>query len=81
MYWKTGYTGSGFLELVNDNKKQIAVFKNTMVDGRRLGVFEIMVEPLVDEVRDEIVVSGLTMLQEDKTSMTSLASSINSAGG
>ncbi|MCJ1477010.1 hypothetical protein MMC13_005681 [Lambiella insularis] len=81
VYWKSGYTGSGFLEFVGEDGKQIAVFKNTMVDGRRLGVFEIMVEPLGEEVRDEIVVSGLTMLQEDKTSMSSLASSLHAAGG
>jgi len=39
------------------------------------------VEPLSEEMLDEIVVSGLAMISEQKTSMTSTAAAISSAGG
>jgi hypothetical protein len=46
-----------------------------------MGVLGIYVEPLSEEMLDEIVVSGLAMISEQKTSMTSTAAAISSAGG
>lgn len=46
-----------------------------------MGVFNIYVDPLAEEMLDEIVVTGLAMLSEQKTTMTSTAAAISSAGG
>jgi len=46
-----------------------------------MGVLGIYVEPLSEEMLDEIVVSGLAMISEQKTTMTSTAAAISSAGG
>ncbi|KAK3167491.1 hypothetical protein OEA41_010618 [Lepraria neglecta] len=80
-YWKGGYVGSGFLKLVDGQGKEWARYLNRMYTGNKMGVFEIMVEPLAEEMLDEIVVGGLAMLSEEKTSMGGVASSIASAGG
>ena len=73
--------GSGFLKLVDWQGKEWARYLNRMYTGSKMGVFEIMVEPLAEEMLDEIVVGGLAMLSEEKTSMGGVASSIASAGG
>ncbi|KAL2043841.1 hypothetical protein N7G274_003361 [Stereocaulon virgatum] len=79
--WKGGYVGSGFLKLVDGQGKEWARYLNRMYTGSKMGVFEIMVEPLGEEMLDEIVVGGLAMLSEEKTSMGGVAASIASAGG
>ena len=73
--------GSGFLKLVDGQGKEWARYLNRMYTGSKMGVFEIVVEPLAEEMLDEIVVGGLAMLSEEKTSMGGVASSIASAGG
>ena len=46
-----------------------------------MGVLGIHVEPLAGEMLDEIVVTGLAMISEQKTSMTTTAANISSASG
>lgn len=50
--------GSGFLKLVDGQGKEWARYLNRMYTGNKMGVFEIMVEPLAEEMLDEIVVGG-----------------------
>lgn len=75
LYWKSRSTGFGILELVDGRDHRIASFKNSKTGAKLLGRFEI--EADVDEDgRDEIVVSGLAVLQEEMTSMGTLAMGI-----
>ena len=73
--------GSGFLKLVDGQGKEWARYLNRMYTGYKMGAFEIMVEPLGEEMLDEIVVGGLAMISEEKTSMSGVAASLASAGG
>lgn len=60
----------------------MADYQNQQYSGKKMGIIEIMnLVDVDDEFLDEIVVSGLAMLSEQKTSMGAMAASISSAGG
>ncbi|MCJ1478197.1 hypothetical protein MMC13_006873 [Lambiella insularis] len=71
IYWKSRSTSFGFLELVDGDERQLARFKNSL-RRKSLGSFEIVAE-VEQEGRDEIVVSGLAILQEEMSSMGAVA--------
>lgn len=70
-----------YLGLEDDKGTLYADFKNTAYSGTVMGVFHIYVEPLEAAMMDEIVVTGLAMISEQKTSMTSIAAAMSRAGG
>ena len=80
MCWKGGVAISGFLRCEDSHKNMLATFKNTAYSGRAMGTFEIYSDPMEPQLLDEIVISGLAMISEDKTSMTGTAASLSSAG-
>lgn len=79
--WKGGFAASQYLRLEDDKGRLWVDFKNTAYTGSVMGVFNVYVEPLGEEMLDEIVVGGLAMISEQKTSMTNTAAAISSAGG
>ena len=81
MCWKGGVAASGFLELLDGAGNTVATYKNTAYDGRRMGKIEIYAEPLTQEELDEIVVSGVAMISEQKVSMGQTAANMASVGG
>ncbi|KAL6718727.1 hypothetical protein ACLMJK_002961 [Lecanora helva] len=81
LYWKGGYAASGFMKLLDDKKRIVADYQNKMYTGDVMGVIEIMGLIDVDNaLLDEIVVSCIAMLSEEKCSMTSTAANMSSAG-
>ena len=80
MFWKGGYAQTGFLKLVDGGNKSLVEYKDMRVSGSKMAVMEIYVE-LGQEGLDEVVVSGMAMLSEEKTSMSAMAGSIQGAGG
>lgn len=82
LFWKGGYAASGFLKLIDERGNIIADYQNRQYSGKKMGIIEIMnLVDVDDEFLDEIVVSGLTMLSEQKTSMGATAANLSSAGG
>jgi hypothetical protein len=82
LYWKGGYAASGFLKLIDKKGKIVADYQNRQYSGKKMGIIEIMnLIDVDDEFLDEIVISGLAMLSEQKTSMGAMAASLSSAGG
>ena len=82
LFWKGGYAASGFMKLVDEKGNIVADYVNKMYTGRNMGIIEIMNLLDVDDVLlDEIVVSGIAMLSEEKCSMTNVAASMSSSGG
>ena len=82
LFWKGGYAASGFMKLIDERKGIIADYQNKMYSGSTMGIIEIMSLIDVDDAfLDEIVVSGIAMLSEEKCSMTNIAANISSAGG
>lgn len=79
VYWKGGY-GSGFLKMVDGRNKSLVEYKDLRVSGVKMGVMEIYVE-MGQEALDEVVVSGMAMLSEERTSMSSVAGSMSGASG
>ena len=74
VYWKGGYSLSGFLKLVDGDGKSLVEYKGLRVGGR-LGTLEFRVE-LGDEGLDEVIVSGMAMLSESMTSMANTAGAL-----
>ncbi|MCJ1451249.1 hypothetical protein MMC28_001585 [Mycoblastus sanguinarius] len=80
-WWKGGYAASQYQRLEDGDGKLWADFRSTAYTGSVMGVLGIYVESVSEEMLDEIVVSGLAMVSEQKTSMTNTAAAISSAGG
>lgn len=82
LHWKGGYAASGYLKLVDRKGRIIADYQNRMYSGKTMGIIEITNLVDVDDAfLDEIVVSGMAMLSEEKTSMGNVAAAMSSAGG
>ena len=82
MCWEGGVAASGFLRMVDvATGTTMATYKNTAYDGRRMGKIEKFVKPLLQKELDEIVVSGIAMVSEQKVGMGQTAASMASAGG
>ncbi len=82
LYWEGGVAASGFLKLIDlATGSTVATYKNTAYDGRRMGKIDIFVQPLSEEELDEIVISGMAMVSEQKGSMGQIAANMASAGG
>lgn len=82
LFWKGGYAASGFMKLVDERKGIVADYQNRMYSGNKMGIMEIMnLVDVDDQLLDEIVVSGIAMLSEEKCSMTNVAANMSSAGG
>jgi len=81
MFWKGGVSATAFLRLVDDQGNTVATYKNEAYSGNVMGKFEIFTSPLEDNELDEVIVSGLAMLSEQKTSMGQTAANMASAGG
>lgn len=80
MCWKGGVAASGFLKLQDSEQNTVATYKNTAYDGRRMGKIEIYADPLTQQELDEIVISGLAMISEQKVGMGQTAANLASAG-
>lgn len=82
LYWKGGYAASGFLKLIDGKGKIIADYVNKQYSGKKKGIIEIMnLVDVDDDFLDEIIVSGITMLSEESTSMGNVAANMSSASG
>jgi len=82
LHWKGGYAASGFMKLMDERKKIVADYQNRMYSGNKMGIIEIMNLVDVDDAfLDEIIVSGIAMLSEEKCSMTNVAANMSSASG
>ena len=82
LFWKGGYASSGFMKLIDERKGIVADYLNKMFSGKTMGIIEVMSLMDVDDVLlDEIVVSGIAMLSEEKCSMTNIAANMSSASG
>lgn len=68
IYWKGGYSETGFMKLVDGKGKSLVEYKDKRVSMDKTGVMEIHME-LGQEGLDEVVVSGIAMLSEERTSM------------
>ena len=79
LYWKGGYAETGFLKLVDEHGAIVCEFKNQEYTMKKMGVFEIMHE-VGGEMLDDIVVSGVAMISEEKTSMSQVAGQMAAAG-
>ena len=80
VYWKGGYSQTGFMKLVDGNGKNLVEYKDTRVSMKKMGVIEIHIELHIElgpEAVDEVVVSGIAMLSEQKTSMAATAAAIS----
>ena len=67
VYWKGGYAETGFQKLVDGNGKSLVEYKDKRVSMDKTGVLEIHME-VGQEGLDEIVVSAIAMLSEERTS-------------
>ena len=75
--WKGGYAQTGFLKLVLGGEgKSLVEYKDQRVSGSRMGVMEIHGE-LGQAGLDDIVVSGMAMLSEERTSMGAVGAAIS----
>ena len=82
LWWKGGYAASGYMKLLDEKGNIVADYQNKMYSGKTMGIIQIMTLVDVDDsLLDEIVVSGIAMLSEEKCSMTNVAANISSAGG
>ena len=79
VYWKGGYSMTGFLKLVDGNGKSMVEYKGMRVGGR-MGTLEIDTE-LGQEGLDDAVVSGMAMLSESFTSLGNTAAAMSVGGG
>ncbi|MCJ1276595.1 hypothetical protein MMC21_004401 [Puttea exsequens] len=78
-WWKGGYAASQYQRLEDDQGKLWADFRSTAYSGNVMGVLGLYMEEIEEEMLDEIVVGGMAMVSEQKTSMTSIAAAISSA--
>jgi len=78
VYWKGGYAMSGFIKLVDAKGKSMVEYKAQRV-GSRMGTLEIDME-MGQEGLDEVAVSGVAMLSEERTSMSNTAAAMSTAG-
>ena len=70
------------MKLVDERGKTVADYVNKMYTGNKMGIIEIMnLVDVDDALLDEIIVSGIAMLSEEKCSMTNVAASMSSANG
>ncbi len=70
------------MKLMDERKKIVADYQNRMYSGNKMGIIEIMNLVDVDDAfLDEIIVSGIAMLSEEKCSMTNVAANMSSASG
>ena len=70
------------MKLLDEKGNIVADYQNKMYSGKTMGIIQIMTLVDVDDsLLDEIVVSGIAMLSEEKCSMTNVAANISSAGG
>lgn len=76
VFWKGGYSMTGFLKLVDGKGKSLVEYKDQRVSGSRMGIIEILME-LGQEGLDEVVVSGMAMLSEEKTSMSATGAAMS----
>lgn len=67
---------TGFLKLVDGKGKSLVEYKDQRVSGSRMGIIEILME-LGQEGLDEVVVSGMAMLSEEKTSMSATGAAMS----
>lgn len=64
------------MKLVDGTGKSMVEYKDKRVSMNRMGVLEIHVE-LGQEALDEVVVSGIAMLSEERTSMGGTAAAMS----
>ena len=64
------------MKLVDGTGKSLVEYKDKRVSMNRMGVLEIHVE-LGQEALDEVVVSGIAMLSEERTSMAGTAAAMS----
>ena len=70
------------MKLLDEKDNVVADYQNKMYTGKTMGVIEVMKLVDVDDLLlDEIVVSGVAMLSEEKCSMTNVAANMSAAGG
>ncbi len=69
---------SGFIKLVDAKGKSMVEYKAQRV-GSRMGTLEIDME-MGQEGLDEVAVSGVAMLSEERTSMSNTAAAMSTAG-
>ena len=69
VHWQGGgsFSQSGFSKLVDANGKSLVDYKDMRVDSK-MGTMDVHVE-LGKEALDEVVVSGIAMLSEERASM------------
>ena len=77
VYWKGGYSQTGFIKLVDGHMKSVVEYK-PMRHGGKIGTMEIDIEIGQDGL-DEMVVSGMAMLSDSMTSMSASARAISMA--
>ena len=73
VHWQGGgsFSQPGFFKLVDANGKSLVEYKDMRVDSK-MGTMDIHVE-LRKEALDEVVVSGMAMLSEARTSTSASA--------
>lgn len=76
VFWKGGYSQTNFLKMVDGQGKSLVEYKDQRVSGSRMAIMEILVE-LGREGLDDVVVSGMAMLSEEKTSMSATAGAMS----
>lgn len=76
VYWKGGYAETGFQKLVDGSGKSLVEYKDKRVSMDKTGVLEIHME-LGQEGLDEVVVSAIAMLSEERTSMGGIAAAMS----
>ncbi|KAF6241789.1 hypothetical protein HO173_000501 [Letharia columbiana] len=76
VYWKGGYSETGFMKLVDGNGKSLVEYKDMRMSMKTMGILEINVE-LGQEGLDEVVVSGIAMLSEERTSMSATGAAMS----
>ena len=79
VYWKGGYAATGFMKMVDGDGKSLVEYKDRRMEMNRMGIMEVHME-LGQEGLDEIVVSGIAMLSEEKTSMAGTGAAISGGG-
>lgn len=73
--WQDGFSQAGFFKLVDANGKSLVEYKDMRVDSK-MGTMDIHVE-LGKEALDEVVVSGIAMLSEERASTSAAAVALN----
>lgn len=76
VYWKGGYAQTGFMKLVDGNGKSVVEYKDMRMEMNKMGIMEIDTE-LGQEGLDDVVVSAMAMLSEERTSMSGSAAAMS----